>query len=353
MVKKKRMGRDLNALLGGVSRERSPKSEDVDDDADATLVDEVAKPTDVKKSPTDEKLAKPAVASTATKPATAAPTATESDVPMPSTVDLTAESQHQGERVRSLGVDQIKRGMFQPRRHFDEEKLAELAESIRQQGVIQPILVRRYAGSYELIAGERRWRAAQLAGISDIPVIVRDMDDQSVAAVALIENIQRADLNPLEEAAALQRLCEEFSMTHQAVAESVGRSRAAVSNLLRLLDLHEDVKPFVDTGELEMGHARALLGAPKDDQPTLARQIVKEKLTVRAVEAMIRALREGKSGKKNTTNATDPNIEALGKKLGEVLGAPVSIHHQKSGSGKLEIRYTSVSELEGILSHIK
>lgn len=329
MAKKKRMGRDLNALLGGVSRARSPKIEDGNDDADSTLVEEVP------------------------KLAEAAPTTSDSNVPMPSTVNLSAESQQPGERVRLLGVDQIKRGMFQPRRHFDEEKLAELAESIRQQGVIQPILVRRYAGSYELIAGERRWRAAQLAGISDIPVIVRDMDDQSVAAVALIENIQRADLNPLEEAAALQRLCEEFSMTHQAVAESVGRSRAAVSNLLRLLDLHEDVKPFVDTGELEMGHARALLGAPKDDQPALARRIVKENLTVRAVEAMIRALREGKSGKKKPASVADPNIEALGKKLGEVLGAPVNIHHQKSGSGKLEIRYSSVSELEGILSHIK
>lgn len=356
MAKKKRMGRDLNALLGGVSRARTPKNDEIDPEDDETLVDDTSV-VDTETPAVESNTASTASAASSKPPIKTQPAHDEqnssvSDIPMPSTVNLSADSGHQGERVRMLGVDQIRRGMYQPRRQFNEQKLEELAESIRQQGVIQPILVRPYGGSYELIAGERRWRAAQLAGISDIPVIVRQMDDQSVAAVALIENIQRADLNPLEEAAALHRLCDEFSMTHQAVAESVGRSRAAVSNLLRLLDLHEEVKPFVDSGELEMGHARALLGAPKDDQPALARKIVKENLTVRAVEAMIRALREGKTPKKSAA-VTDPNIEALGKKLGEVLGAPVSIHHQKSGSGKLEIRYTSVSELEGILGHIK
>ena len=373
MAKKTRMGRDLNALLGGASRTRKPASPPAEEAADVAEAN-TETTSEAATTPTQQNAARldaarldaarlDAAANTAAEqapiPASADKTAsvernsTAPDITTPANVNVSADQLEVGERVRMLGVDQIKRGSFQPRRHFHEDKLQELAESIRQQGVIQPILVRRYAGSYELIAGERRWRATQLAGINEIPVIVRDMDDQAVAAVALIENIQRADLNPLEEAEALQRLCEEFSMTHQAVADSVGRSRAAVSNLLRLLELHDDVKPMVDLGDLEMGHARALLGAPKDDQPQLARRIVKESLTVRAVESMIRALREGKPAKKLSRSVTNPNIDSLGKKLGEVLGAQVQIHHKKSGSGKLEIRYTSVSELEGILSHIK
>ena len=367
MAKKTRMGRDLNALLGGASRTRKPAAQT--EEATAKVETPAAKPRDAegnsaqpssnppksKPSPAtksaseqDTTQAIPADKAAATDTKSSAPTIT-----IPANVNLSADQPQAGERVLMLGVDQIKRGSYQPRRHFSDEKLQELAESISQQGVIQPILVRKYAGSYELIAGERRWRASQLAGINEIPVIVRDMDDQAVAAVALIENIQRADLNPLEEAEALQRLCEEFSMTHQAVADSVGRSRAAVSNLLRLLELHDDVKPMIDMGDLEMGHARALLGAPRADQPNLARRIVKENLTVRAVETMIRSLREGKPAKKLSQNVTDPNIDSLGKKLGEVLGSPVKIHHKKSGSGKLEISYTSVSELEGILGHIK
>ncbi len=364
MAKKTRMGRDLNALLGGASRTRKPANPPAEDvsakRADTPAAPVGAEPQDAehrRAEPSPSKNKKTAQTSSIPAPESKTPSAdTKTDAPditIPANVNLSAEQAQAGERVHMLGVDQIKRGSFQPRRHFDEQKLQELAESIRQQGVIQPILVRKYAGRYELIAGERRWRASQLAGINEIPVIVRNMDDQAVAAVALIENIQRADLNPLEEAAALQRLCEEFSMTHQAVADSVGRSRAAVSNLLRLLELHDDVKLMVDVGELEMGHARALLGAPKADQPQLAHRIVKENLTVRAVEAMIRALREGKPAKKLSQTVTDPNIDSLGKKLGEVLGSPVKIRHKKSGSGKLEISYASVSELEGILGHIK
>ena len=369
MAKKTRMGRDLNALLGGASRTRKPTN--ATDEQAAPSAEPVSNPTPTNKvkaeTPKDTRKKKVAgqsvdtgTAATDTSsnegkdayPKGASSVSTET-FSVPPNVKLSADQPQTGERVRMLGVDQIKRGSYQPRRHFNEEKLQDLAESIRQQGVIQPILVRKYAGNYELIAGERRWRASQLAGINEIPVIVRDMDDQAVAAVALIENIQRADLNPLEEAEALQRLCEEFSMTHQAVADSVGRSRASVSNLLRLLELHVDVKPLVDIGHLEMGHARALLGAPTADQPQLARRIVKENLTVRAVEAMIRSLREGKPAKKLSQTVTDPNIDALGKKLGEVLGSPVKIHHKKGGAGKLEISYTSVSELEGILGHIK
>jgi len=365
MAKKTRMGRDLNALLGGASRTRKPAAE-----AESSTKNAAEPEVSMAESAVDKKESPAAPVQAVTPPATPAPkqastapadipkpAAAKPDIAIPPNVSLSADQPQSGERVRMLGVDLIKRGSFQPRRHFNEDKLQELAESIRQQGVIQPILVRPYAGSFELIAGERRWRAAQIAGISDIPVIVREMDDQAVAAVALIENIQRADLNPLEEADALQRLCEEFSMTHQAVADSVGRSRASVSNLLRLLELHEDVKPMVDAGHLEMGHARALLGAPKSDQPALARRIIKQGLTVRAVEKLIRGLREGQSAKpaskQSSNNVTDPNIDSLGKKLGQVLGAPVQINHKKNGSGKLEISYTSVSELQGILGHIK
>lgn len=265
---------------------------------------------------------------------------------------LPADS-HPSDRLRMLGVDQITRGTYQPRRHFDQDLLQELADSIKAQGLIQPILVRAYAGKFELIAGERRWRASQLAGITDIPAIVRDMDDQSVAAVSLIENIQRADLNPLEEAQALERLCGEFSMTHQQVAEAVGRSRVAVTNLMRLLELHTDVKDMVDDGELDMGHARALLGAPHSEQSGIAKRIVEQGLTVRAVEKLVKDLRDGKTPTTSAAAKSDPNIEALGQKLGKKLGAPVSIRHQRNGSGKLEISYSSIDELEGILSHIK
>jgi ParB family chromosome partitioning protein len=266
-------------------------------------------------------------------------------------VDLTVASER-GDTLRMLGVDQIRRGAYQPRRQFDQELLQELAASLKAQGMIQPILVRPFAGAYEIIAGERRWRAAQLAGIGEVPAIVRELDDQSVAAVSLIENIQRKDLNPLEEAQALQRLCEEFAMTHQAVADSVGRSRAAVTNLMRLLELHDEVKKLIDRGEVDMGHARALLGAPAADQLAIAQRIVKQGLTVRAVEKLVRELKNGKA----TTTAksvSDPDIDVLTRRLGDMLGAPVRIRHKQSGAGKLEIAYTSVDELEGILAHIK
>ncbi len=259
-----------------------------------------------------------------------------------------------GDKLRLLGVDQIQRGTYQPRRHFDQELLQELANSLKSEGLIQPILVRpSVKGKFELIAGERRWRAAQLAGLTEIPAIVRNLEDQSVAAISLIENIQRKDLNPLEEAEALRRLCEEFGLSHQEVADSVGRSRSAVTNLMRLLDLHDDVKKLVDTGEIDMGHARALLGAPFDDQPALARRIAKQGLTVRAVEQQIKSLRSGNTPRSGNTDVSDPDIDRLAKHLGEKLGAKVSIRHKTSGAGKLEIQYNSLDELDGILKHIK
>ncbi len=260
-----------------------------------------------------------------------------------------------GGQLQHLPIDSIQRGTYQPRQQFDEEALLELADSITAQGLIQPILVRPYAGGYELVAGERRWRAARLAKLSTIPALVREIDDQSVASVALIENIQRKDLNPLEEAHALQRLQAEFSMTHEAVAQSIGRSRAAVTNLLRLLDLGDEVKQLLLDGELDMGHARALLGAPVSQQYELALQVIKRGLSVRATEKLVRELRSGErsTGKRGSSKEVDPDIAALQRDLGQKLAARVEIHHKEGGAGKLEISYNSLDELEGILGHIK
>lgn len=267
------------------------------------------------------------------------------------------------EGLRLIGIERIRRGVYQPRRVFDPTALQELADSLKAQGMIQPIIVREFGGAYELIAGERRWRAAQLAGLDEIPAIVREMEDAAVASASLIENIQREDLNPLEEAQALVRLCDEFGMTHTAVAASIGRSRASVSNLMRLLDLHDEVKLLVDQGKLDMGHARALLGAPTADQPALASLVVKEDLTVRAVEKLIRqrdAERHASADDASPdadpgTDAApaDPDVERLIERLSGVLGTGVKIHQQKGGAGRLEIPYGSLEELDGILAHIK
>ena len=260
-----------------------------------------------------------------------------------------------GDRLRMIGVERIRRGVFQPRRFFDQEALQELADSLRAQGMIQPVVVRPIGDVFELIAGERRWRAAQIAGLDEIPAIVREMEDRSVAAVSLIENIQREDLNPLEEAQALMRLCDEFGMTHASVAESIGRSRAAVSNLMRLLELHDEVKAMVDKGELDMGHARALLRVPTVDQPALAARVAKQGLTVRAVEKLIRTGTDKATPEEGSKAeaALDPDVERLVERLSGVLGAPVSIRHKAGGAGKLEIRYGSLDELDGILAHIR
>ena len=263
------------------------------------------------------------------------------------------------EQLRNLPVDLLERGRYQPRQDMRPESLEELAESIRAQGVVQPIVVRPFSTApgvtrYEIIAGERRWRAAQLAGLMEIPAVVRDVPDEAAIAMALIENIQRENLNPLEEARALERLIEEFAMTHQQAATAVGRSRAAVSNLLRLLDLGPEVRNLVERRQLEMGHARALLAlAAPAAQADAARQVVARGLSVRATEALVKRLLEPTRPASDRRSRRDPDIQRLESQLGEKLGARVQLDHQASGKGRLSIRYNSLEELEGILEHIR
>jgi ParB family chromosome partitioning protein len=255
------------------------------------------------------------------------------------------------DELRNLPLDVIRPGRYQPRSVFDEVKLAELADSIRAQGVVQPVVVRPVDGDqFELIAGERRWRAAQIAGIDDIPAVVRDVPDEVSVAMALIENIQREDLNPLEEATALRRLIDDFQMTHQEAADAVGRSRAAVSNLLRLLELMQEVKDMVDMRLVEMGHARALLSLDDDLQVQAAREVVHKKLSVRETENLVRRLQQSK--KKKGSRRVDPDILRLQNSLGEILGARVRIQHQASGKGKLIISYNNADEFDGILDRL-
>jgi len=255
------------------------------------------------------------------------------------------------DELRNLPLDVITPGRYQPRSVFDEEKLNELADSIRSQGVVQPVVVRPVDdGQYELIAGERRWRAAQLAGIGDIPAVIRDVPDEVSVAMALIENIQREDLNPLEEATALRRLIDDFQMTHQEAADAVGRSRAAVSNLLRLLELMQEVKDMVDLRLIEMGHARALLSLDDELQVQAAREVVHKRLSVRDTENLVRRLQQSK--KKKGHRRVDPDILRLQNRLGETLGARVRIQHQASGKGKLVIAYNNADEFQGILDRL-
>ncbi|GAC1035671.1 ParB/RepB/Spo0J family partition protein [Pseudomonas sp. No.117] len=255
--------------------------------------------------------------------------------------------------LQSLPVDIIQRGKYQPRRHMDPAALEELANSIRVQGLMQPIVVRAIGeGRYEIIAGERRWRASQQAGLDRIPALVRDVPDQVAIALALIENIQRQNLNPLEEAMALQRLQDEFELTQAQVAEAVGKSRSGVTNLLRLLALAEEAKELLAKGELEMGHARALLGLPKARQAEGARHVVARGLTVRQTEALVRQWLSGaEAGEKAAV--VDPDISRLEQRLAERLGANVQIRHGEKGKGQLVIRYTSLDELQGVLAHIR
>ncbi|OHX34224.1 chromosome partitioning protein ParB [Methylomonas sp. LWB] len=252
--------------------------------------------------------------------------------------------------VQKLPIEFLQRGKYQPRRDMDPEKLKELSDSIAAQGIIQPIVVRKTDGEkYEIIAGERRWRAAQLAELAEVPVIVKDIDDRSVMAVALIENIQREDLNALEEAEALHRLLDEFELTHQQIAESVGKSRTTVTNLLRLLDLAGEVKTMLARGRLEMGHARALLGLDEAEQVEIANKAVKQHLTVRAVEKLVRELHGEKPA---VAKKADPDTLRLQRELSERTGAKVEINHQSNGKGKLVINYSSLEELEGIIGRI-
>lgn len=259
---------------------------------------------------------------------------------------------HDGE-LREIPVDLIQRGRFQPRRDMDPATLQELADSIRQQGVMQPVVVRPISeGRFELIAGERRWRATQLAELDRIPAIIRDVPDDAAIAMALIENIQRENLNPIEEAFALQRLQEEFGLTQTQVAEAVGKSRTTITNLLRLISLSEDVRVMLEHGDLEMGHGRAMLTLEPEQQMQVARQVVARSLSVRQTEALVRQLQQKKPDNKQK-GQVDPNIRALQDDLAERLGARVSIAHGQRGKGRLVIEYTSLDELDGILGHIK
>jgi ParB family chromosome partitioning protein len=251
-----------------------------------------------------------------------------------------------------LDIDRIQRGKFQPRQVFEPESLQELADSIRAQGIVQPIVVRPEGKHFELVAGERRWRAAQLAGLQKVPAVIRELDSKSAAAIALIENIQREDLNPLEEAQAYLRLIEEFDLTHQQVADSVGRSRATVSNLLRLLDLAEPVKQQVNKGLLNMGHARALLALIRHDQIEIAKLVVNRGLSVRETELLVKKTLTAESTVKAKPKAIDPDIRRLENRISEKLGAGVKIKPGKKGSGQLVISFHSTAELDGILEHL-
>ncbi len=274
---------------------------------------------------------------------------------------ITATDESQGGELRTLPVDWLERGPYQPRRHFDEDALQELADSIRAQGVVQPIVVRP-AGEqrYEIVAGERRWRAAQLAGMEEIPALVREIADEAAIAVGLIENLQRQDLNPLEAASALKRLIDDFGLSHQAAAEAVGRSRTAVTNLLRLLDLNEDVQRLIDEGHLDAGHAKALAGLSGGLQSEAAARVASKGLSVRETELLIRRLQgeaeeAARAGSADQhQRAEDPDLERLQEDLAQRLGAAVAIQHsRRRGKGSLVIRYNSLEELDGILGRIR
>lgn len=254
---------------------------------------------------------------------------------------------------KQMPIEFLQRGKYQPRRDMSQDALQELANSIKSQGIIQPIVVRQLSNNkYEIIAGERRWRASQLAGLAEVPVIVKNVSDEAAIAMALIENIQREDLNPIEEAMALQRLQQEFELTQQEVADAVGKSRTTITNLLRLMSLQDEVKTLLEHGDLEMGHARALLGLARDKQSEAAQYVVAKGLTVRQTESLVRKLQQEKETK---AEKTEPNadIKSLEIELSEKLGANVVVQHGSKGKGKLVIRYNNLDELDGVLDHLR
>ncbi len=279
--------------------------------------------------------------------------------PAAETAAITGDS-HDQDALREIPVELLQRGQYQPRVDMRQDSLEDLAASIKAQGVVQPIVARPLPSSgneqrFEIIAGERRWRAAQMAGLENIPAVVRDIPDESAIAMALIVNIQREDLNPLEEARALDRLIREFDLTHAEAAEAVGRSRASVSNLLRLQDLSEKVKPMLEDRQLEMGHARALLGISNPTQQyDVARQVARKGLSVRETERLVKRILEGNKPKPAPKPSSgDADIRRLEIEVSEKLGAKVAVQHTSKGAGKLVISYNSLDELDGILKHIK
>ena len=282
--------------------------------------------------------------------------------PVAETAAVTGDTRDEapGGGLRQIPVDLLQRGQYQPRVDIRQDTLEDLASSIKAQGVVQPIVARPIEGrgriKYEIVAGERRWRAAQMAGLEEIPAVVREIPDESAIAMALIENIQRENLNPLEEARALERLIREFDLTHAEAADAVGRSRAAVSNLLRLQDLSDKVRPMLESRELEMGHARALLGITDAmQQLDAARQVVRKGLSVRETERLVKRMLEKASGKKPSKPADtgSADIRRLETEMTDKIGAKVRIQHTKKGSGKVVISYNSLDELDGVLKHIR
>jgi ParB family chromosome partitioning protein len=310
-VKKRGLGRGLDALLGtGNSRASQPHTEP---------------------NPEPEKL----------------------PVGQPASTPVTATTTDQHNALKYLPVEFIQPGKFQPRHDIRAETLEDLANSIKVQGVMQPIVVRPISSNkYEIVAGERRWRACQLAGLDTIPAIIKQVPDEAAVAMALIENIQRENLNPIEEAMALQRLIEEFELTQQEAADAVGKSRTTVTNLLRLMSLNPEVRKRVERGDLEMGHARALLALSHEKQVEVAKAVVGKGLSVRQTEALVRRMQAQKA-QKSPADRIDPDIRNLQDSLSEKLGTQVAIQHTAKGKGKLILNYNSLEQLEGILDHIK
>lgn len=283
--------------------------------------------------------------------AAAAPAATAPPVSTTGAPDGSAASTPDGDVLRDLPLEQLTRGKYQPRREFDEAALEELADSIRAQGVMQPIVVRPIATDrWEIIAGERRWRASQRAGLDRIPAVIRDVSDEAAIAMALIENIQRENLNPIEEAEALKRLQHEFALSQAAVAQAVGKSRSVIANLLRLLSLEPAVREMLAQRGLDTGHAKVLLALEGAEQVNAAREVVKRKLSVRQTELLVKG-RLAPPADKN--DRVDPNVDKLQRDLSARLGAAVSINHAKSGKGKLVIEYGDLDQLDGILKRIQ
>jgi ParB family chromosome partitioning protein len=270
------------------------------------------------------------------------------------TEEAIAGGQGSTESLQKLSVDVLQRGKYQPRRGMDQAALEELADSIRTQGIIQPIIVREVsANRYEIIAGERRWRAAILAGLTEVPAIIRKIPDEAAVAISLIENIQRENLNPIEESIALQRLMEEFSMTHQQVANAVGKSRTTVTNLLRLLALTEKVKIYLENGDLEMGHARALLTLTEKAQLEAAELIIARGLSVRETEELVRRMQVPADLQQVLPKPLDPDIRNLQNDLSHRLRLPVTIQCNPKGKGRLVIRYSNLTELDKLLEYFE
>jgi ParB family transcriptional regulator, chromosome partitioning protein len=273
-------------------------------------------------------------------------------IPIAGETEVPASIMRDGE-LKQMPIEFLQRGKYQPRRDMSPEALEDLSNSIKNQGVMQPIIVRPIGEQkYEIIAGERRWRASQLAGLDKIPVIIKDVPDEAAIAMALIENIQREDLNPIEEAVALQRLQIEFELTQQEVADAVGKSRTTVTNLLRLMSLREDVRKMLEHGDIEMGHARAILGLAPQLQSQAANTVVSKGLSVRQTEALVRKMQEDTD---NTKEKDKPNndIKSLEDELSQKIGSPVEIQHGAKGKGKLVIKYSSLDELDGLLAHLR